>query len=151
MVGLVLGGGAALGVAHIGVIRVLEKENIQKLEALITTCREYFNSLKKLNIAGVALLSSEKNNSSSSFTDILFLLMTFPVFLMGIINNYLPIKLSVILSKMISKRPVFWRSTDMAFSILTVPAYYFIIIRTLAHFTNQFQPASLHLLLLSAY
>jgi len=28
MVGLVLGGGAALGVAHVGVIRVLEKENI---------------------------------------------------------------------------------------------------------------------------
>ncbi|NJN76002.1 MAG: hypothetical protein HC796_07070, partial [Synechococcaceae cyanobacterium RL_1_2] len=28
MVGLVLGGGAALGVAHIGVIRVLERENI---------------------------------------------------------------------------------------------------------------------------
>ena len=28
LVGLVLGGGAALGVAHIGVIRLLEKENI---------------------------------------------------------------------------------------------------------------------------
>lgn len=61
-------------------------------------------------------------------TEAVYLLLAFPLFLFGILNNYIPVKLSVFLSRKISKRPVFWSGTDMAFSIITVPLYYFIAI-----------------------
>ena len=97
------------------------------------------------------MINEGKINSDSFFVNCLFLFLTLPLFLLGMLNNYLPIKLSALISKIISKRPVFWRSTDMAFSILTVPLYYFIVIRVLFHFTDQLQPTSLHFLLLFAY
>ncbi len=126
-------------------------ENSIEMEVLKNKCGEYFNGLNKLNLTDESLINTGRSNSDSSFVNCLILFFTFPLFLLGMFNNYLPVKLSTLLSKMISKRPVFWKSTDMAFSILTVPAYYYVIISILFHFTNQFQPISLRLLLIFGY
>lgn len=63
-----------------------------------------------------------------SLTGFAYLLLTLPVFIFGILNNYPPAKLSSFLSRKISQRPVFWSGTDMVFSIITVPVYYFIVV-----------------------
>lgn len=64
--------------------------------------------------------------------ELLHLLLGFPVFIWGFCGNYLPVKLSSYLSRKISRRPVFWSGTDLAFSLITVPVYYMVI----AYFLN---------------
>ena len=125
----------------------LEKENPSEIETLKSKCSEYFENLSKLKLSNESLTE----NQNSSFLDYLFLVLTFPAFIIGMINNYLPVKLSSIFSKMVSKRPVFWRSTDMVFFLLTAPLYYYIVIKTLSHFTYQYYSQNLRLVLLLTY
>ncbi len=97
-------------------INSLSQEKIYNLKE---KTNEYFNKIKNLKV---------QKNKDWKFSSLLFLLFTFPVFIFGTLNNYLPIKLATFFSRKISKRPVFWSGTDMAFSIITVPVYYFIAI-----------------------
>src|ERR1051326_2555359 len=107
----------------------LNKIPFSESEKLREKCRNYFHSLNDLKISDQSL---EKENSFLG--EALFLILTFPLFLFGIVNNFPPIKLSAVVSKKISQRPVFWRSTDMAFSIITLPLYYLILL----YFLNFF-------------
>ncbi len=98
----------------------------EKISYLKEKCSNYFSILNNLKISNGFV---EKNHLI--IQRILFLIFTFPVFILGVINNYLPVKFSTFLSKKISQRPVFWSSTDMAFSIITVPLYYVILLGVL--------------------
>ena len=75
-------------------------------------------------------------NKIGEYFAFIFLLFTFPLFVVGFFGNFPPVRLSYFLSRKISKRPVFWSGTDMAFSIITVPLYYCLIIFSLYHFAG---------------
>lgn len=99
----------------------MEKESPDELRLLQKKTGEYFGLLKKNDM--LEYLNHDKF-PNSSVKEAFFLLLTFPVFLAGFLGNFPPVRLSCFLSRKISKRPVFWSGTDMAFSIITVPLYY---------------------------
>lgn len=99
----------------------------EKLSLLGKELNLYFDSLSRNNINDSSICDFIEN-SRPLFSEVFSLVIMFPVFLVGMVNNYLPVLFSVFLSRKISKRPVFWSGTDMAFSIITVPVYYFILI-----------------------
>lgn len=114
-------------------------ENHARIKNITEQCGEYFIGLKRLKIDDITMNYFKQNIFWSILQKLVYIIFLFPVFIFGIANNYLPVKLSDIISKNVSKRPVFWSSTDMVFSIITVPIYYCIVIAVLSKLLDHLQ------------
>lgn len=100
-------------------------------EGLKRKISRYFKVLEEKGIDDSIIYKKPGKTQSLLF---LFFLIGFPAFLYGLVCNYPPVKFSLFLSRKISKRPVFWSGTDMAFSLIFVPVYYSLIIFCLRNF-----------------
>lgn len=98
----------------------------EKIEELKKKTKEFFSSenWKAVVTEEPACVAGRLNGGKKLF----YFLLGLPVFIFGIMANYIPVKVSSFLSRKISKRPVFWSGTDMVFSIITVPLYYILFL-----------------------
>lgn len=129
----------------------MESENPHGIKILSEKCKEYFDGLKNLHVDDMEMSNIKRWSFQPIFEKVIYLVFLFPVFIFGMMNNYLPVKLSDILSKRISKRPVFWSSTNMVFSMVTVPIYYSLVVFILLKLNNHFHMLNLHLLFIFVY
>ena len=86
----------------------------------------YFNNLNKLELNDNVFKNFTKQGSIilNSLFSVLYLLIGFPVFIYGLINNYLPFKLPNWISRKISKQPQFYGAITMVVGTFTFLIFY---------------------------
>jgi glycerol-3-phosphate O-acyltransferase / dihydroxyacetone phosphate acyltransferase len=100
-----------------------EPARVNKMKMDIDT---YFNDLTKLELNDSVFKNFTKQGSIilNSLFSALYLLLGFPIFIYGLINNYLPFKLPKWISKKITKQPQFFGAITMVIGTFTFLIFY---------------------------
>lgn len=104
------------------------KQDIEKYFADIDTLQLNDRVLKNFTKSGSIILNS--------LFSILYLLVGFPIFMYGVINNYLPFKLPNWLSKTITKLPQFYGAMTMVIGTFTFLLFYSFQLWLVQHYTH---------------
>ncbi len=104
------------------------KTEPEKLQQIIEKTDQYFKAKKTLNLKDWHLKPEKLKNTSkwSALIKSMLLSVTFPVFLFGLIFNYLPFKIPFWLSKKIVKNIEFFTSINLGFGMFLFIFYYLI-------------------------
>lgn len=84
--------------------------------------RNYLSKIKELELRDSQLRGS--NVKQKYFLKLLFLVFTFPLFIFGLLNNYLPFKVAEIVSQKMLKRDDFRGSLQIALGVLSFLVFY---------------------------
>jgi glycerol-3-phosphate O-acyltransferase / dihydroxyacetone phosphate acyltransferase len=77
-----------------------KKENPEKIQKIQTDINAYFQNLKRLNISDEAFTSKDqKDIFLAIFSTLSFLILGFPLYLYGFLNNYLPYLLPSVIAE----------------------------------------------------
>ncbi len=114
------------------------------LDEIKEKAKIYFLKLKESGMEDSQ--NFHKPGAASPF--LFYMVLTFPIFIFGLVTNFIPVWLAVFYSRKISKRPVFWSGTDMAFSVIALPVYYLALILSANYFFPLYLPLYLLFILL---
>lgn len=92
----------------------------EKDEAFVQLLDEYRSTLKTHRVKDAAVAGRVKNGS------ILSAILAFPVYLYGLINNFLPMKLPVWLSKKLDLYPGYTSTVKILTGLITFPLFYWL-------------------------
>jgi glycerol-3-phosphate O-acyltransferase/dihydroxyacetone phosphate acyltransferase len=100
-----------------------EPARVNKMKLDIDT---YFTDLNKLELNDSIFKNFTKQGSIilNSLFSVLYLLLGFPIFIYGFINNYLPFKMPNWVSRKISKQPQFYGAITMVVGTFTFLIFY---------------------------
>ena len=114
-------------------INETSKTEPEKLLELKHKTAAYFSDVKKLKLKDWQLKPESLNNASGMnlLIKILLLAFTFPLFLIGLVFNYLPFKTPYWISKKIVKNIEFFSSLNLGFGMFIFMFYYLIQITLL--------------------
>ena len=101
-----------------------EKVDLVELKASL---ENYFTRLDKRNLKEVDLTDLERD-AFHPIKDILFFILSFPLFALGVLHHYLPYIWVKSFVEKSFKRPVFWGSVKMLLGLLVIGIYNIILI-----------------------
>ena len=107
--------------------------------------RRYLSKIKELKLRDTQMRGS--GMKQKYILKLLFLILTFPMFLFGYINNYIPFKIAETLSRKLVNRDDFLGSLQIALGLLSFLVFYILQTLLVLHFFNV-GIAVLYLLLL---
>ncbi|HXU26081.1 MAG TPA: 1-acyl-sn-glycerol-3-phosphate acyltransferase, partial [Bacteroidia bacterium] len=112
-----------------------EPERVNKMKVDIET---YFTDLDKLELNDRILKNFTKKGSIilNSFFSVLYLLLGFPLFVYGLINNYLPFKIPNWVSRKITKQPEFYGAITMVVGTFTFLIFYSVQLWLVHHYLH---------------
>lgn len=107
---------------------VKEKNDSDGFKNFAENCRNFSQHLKKLNLKS-DILFSKVPSLTMLVVDAILLLITFPVFLQGLLFNFIPFFLPVFLRKRVFKPQFdgFFSSLHFALGLVVFPIYYIIL------------------------
>jgi 1-acyl-sn-glycerol-3-phosphate acyltransferase len=126
-------------------IEILDNHQ-EKLEQPNEDMRAYVNGLKKLNFRDW-LFRKKKHSYVAMLFQTLFLIIAFPVYVLGLINNYLPFKLPQLSTKKIKDKQ-FHSSFKYVIGLILFTVYYLILTLLALVFIRPFWLALLYIALI---
>jgi 1-acyl-sn-glycerol-3-phosphate acyltransferase len=119
-------------------VHFFSETNPARVEKVKIDIEDYLNDLDKLALNDSIIKSFEKKSKLLDlFVSALFLIVGFPLFLIGFINNFLPFKIPGWLTKKISKRPDFVGSIAITIGTLCFIVFYSIQIYFISFYFND--------------
>lgn len=118
----------------------VNKKNIDDknyIELLKQKNFSYFKLLENFNLSDAVVGDYFENKEMNTVKDFIMLIYCFPLFLFGLIMNFIPYKLPILVSHSLSKRPVFYSSINMAVSVITFPLCYFFTLFFIQHYSEN--------------
>jgi 1-acyl-sn-glycerol-3-phosphate acyltransferase len=102
------------------------ENDIQRVETIRLRIKHYFNNLNLLGLDDIDLAKNQKNRSffKSNIQALFTVIIGFPVYLYGLINNYLPFEIPGWLAKKISKSIEFRGAIGMVGGMFTFLIFY---------------------------
>ena len=114
-----------------------QPERVEKLKGEINS---YLNDLERLSLSDSAVGGSEKKAPvSDAIKSIFFLIVGFPFFLFGLINNFLPWRIPGWAARAISKREEFYGSIALSLGTLTFIVFYSVQIWLVNKYTHDWR------------
>lgn len=107
-------------------LRILEKEQTEKYEQLQTQSKTYFECLEAFGISDAALAWFAKGKVGTIWLKLLGLVLGFPFFLYGWLNNWLAAGVPGLLARNLKVYPAYEATIKIVASLLTFPIFYFI-------------------------
>lgn len=100
--------------------------NPERVETIRLRIQEYLNNINKLGLTDTDIVRNQKSNSfvRSNLKALLILVLGFPVYLYGLVNNYLPFKIPGMLASKISKSIEFRGAISMVGGLFTFLIFY---------------------------
>ena len=115
------------------VINHVEEAKPENVKALYEKTKHYFNSLKKHNIRDWLINPAKQNRITylNFIFRVLILAVTFPVYIIGLIGNYLPYKVTHLITskkvKLVEFKASFYMGIGAVLFLLYYPLQFFII------------------------
>lgn len=108
----------------------------QRITKIKDEVERYFSALDRLKISDRWIENFSEGGSLlfKTLLTIIYMVAGFPVYVFGVVNNYLPYKIPYVISRKVSSRPEFWGAISMASGILTFIGFYF----TQIYFVGRF-------------
>jgi len=102
------------------------KNNPQRVENIRSRMEEYLNNLRQLGLRDTDIARNQKNRSFllSNLEALLILVLGFPIYTYGLINNYLPFKIPSLIAKKISSSIEFRGAIGMVGGMFTFLIFY---------------------------
>lgn len=102
------------------------RENPYEVETFRIKIQRYLHNLQRLNLKDSLIKKSVLRRSLSvdSFKTLLFTVFGFPIYLYGIINNYLPYRIPGVLAEKMYKSTEYQGPMKLVFGIITFSAFY---------------------------
>jgi glycerol-3-phosphate O-acyltransferase / dihydroxyacetone phosphate acyltransferase len=115
-----------------------EKEEPQRYQSIQNELESYFSLLQKLRLEDEYALSYKSGYKliSKALTLSALLVFGFPIYIAGLISNYLPYRLPAMVSRMASKEVEYRASLMMLSGMMLFPTYYLVLALLLSNYTD---------------
>jgi len=102
------------------------RNNPERVESLRRIINKYFNNLKRFNLRDHFFQKTTHNRSFTvdSFKMLLFIITGFPLYIYGLINNYLPYKIPAVITNRMSVSVEYHGHMKMIFGMITFLIFY---------------------------
>jgi len=118
----------------ISMLDEFDKYNPAEMEELNSKVTEYAENVKKQNIRDWVV--EKKKSWATLLLQFLFMLLSFPIFLFGVVNNIIPFKIPKLLTRKM-KDPNFHTSVEFGLFTYLFPIFYIIIFALLWIFSHS--------------
>lgn len=100
--------------------------NPDRVENIRLRIEEYLNNITRLGLSDADITRNQKNNSfiRSSLKALLILILGFPFYIYGLINNFLPFQIPALIAKKVSKSVEFRGAISMVGGMFTFLIFY---------------------------
>ena len=100
--------------------------NPDRAEIIRLRIQEYLNNINKLGLTDTDIVRNQKSNSfvRSNLKALLILVLGFPLYLYGLVNNYLPFKIPGMIASKVSKAIEFRGAISMVGGLFTFLIFY---------------------------
>ena len=119
------------------------------IKQLLYKVRKYKEDLNKYQLKDEMLDNTKLSENKSGFlADVLYLVFTFPIYLIGLIHHIIPYKLSNYLTLRLFKDSHFFASMKMVFGLFLFPLFYVLFFVLSYRLSGSFLAALLYIVLL---
>jgi len=120
-----------------------------RVEKMKSEIDSYLNDLEHLSLNDNLIKGVGKSSPFfDAFKSLVYLVLGFPFFIFGFINNFLPFKIPGWVAKIISRRPEFFGSISITMGTLTFLVFYSFQIWLLTKFVNDWRFVLAYIILL---
>lgn len=116
--------------------RIFKKEQPKEAKAFDQSVTGYFEKTAKFGITDQALFYSINDSSQVLGLKLIGVVLGFPVFLFGWLNNLLPTLVPALITKLLKLYPGYTSTAKMGFGILSFPLFYFIQYRLVSAYLS---------------
>ena len=113
----------------------------ERVEKFRTQINDYFDKLERLSLhdSRIHTLSNRGIRMYKLIFSFLYLIIGFPLFLFGVINNYLPFRIPFFTARAMTDRPEFYGSIFITIGTLTFLVFYSVQIWLVNYFTHDWR------------